>query len=698
MHLLRLHEILKQGDFIYTVIPRRKEDALALARFCREKRIHLCFAEFLWRGEYALGWSWGEKMPRERFYTKADIEEIVEAAGEYYFGRFSICEVGAVLYQPWTYTVNRRVGEYESLPPVRTHGEARDAYVAYCRRWLDYERKEIGGGPLMVVDAGIVFKYLAQAGADILCLEVFPGDPNPLHAALRGAARAYGRPWGVHIAMNCYGGFHLGELWHRRWKTSLYYAYIAGADFVYSGNACYTYNHIVKRGFHSRDMHRARRTLREMYQFARVRGPLVRIGIVHGNLDGTPGLWNRYVWGQRGKKWREGPAERGWRAVDRLFRKEDWAKPTVGGDLDFSGNPPLGQYDIVPIEAPLEVLRRYRCLVFLAWNTMTREIYGKLKRYVQDGGRLVMFLPHLNVDDDRAKPVRLFRDGDFSDLFGVRVIGRERTDVYGAKFVQHSSIRSYRFPVWNPRFDPMFMGIMTPAKVEVRGARVIAGYDNYFHATKEEVLSRPLLVEKSLGKGKAFLVTAWEHPADDGLHLFTEEIIRTVVAGEQGDIRLIGGDRVRYAVYDARARRGGRYRVVYLLNTDLDSAQAARLYVRRRLIGEIRVPPSELRIAYCCGALVIVPDDKRVDLAAWRSARGRHEFRFFSAATQRLHVFNLGEQDTTFSVNGVRSGCGPRMWKTVRLRRTVDASRVDFFAPNFLEEPPVRYGRPGRAY
>ena len=85
---------------------------------------------------------------------------------------------------------------------------------------------------------------------------------------------------------------------------------------------------------------------------------MVTLGVVHGNLDGAPGLWNRYVWGQFiGNKWKEGPAERGWRLVDKFHRKEDWPKESVQGEPDFSGNPPYGQYDVVPIEAPLSVLK-----------------------------------------------------------------------------------------------------------------------------------------------------------------------------------------------------------------------------------------------------------------------------------------------------------------------------------------------------
>lgn len=698
---LREFSALKLGECVLTILPEEKSEALAVARYCRDHRLTLYFAELLCRGSLESG-PHGVVPVRRRgiaAYSKADIGEVIDAAGEYYGGRMTIGEAGGLLYWPKSYVLGRCVGEFACIPPVRTMDQAKEEYIKYLKVFIDYERRTIGKGPLLDVDSALVFKYHAQAGIDVLCLESMPGDPHLMHAAIRGAAKAYGKPWGTHIAMACYGGVHFDELWLKRWKTALYHAYISGAHFVWP--ECGYYDYDQRQGqkfpFHSAEMKHSRRILRECYQFSRVHtrpgaGPSVTLGVVYGNLDGAPGLWNRYAWGQfKGKKWLEGPAERGWRLVDKFHCKEDWPNRNVQGKRDFSGNPPYGQYDVVPIEAPLSVLKSYRCLVFLSWNTMTDAIYQKLKRYVRGGGHLLMNLPHLSTGTDRAKAVKLHRGGDFRDLFGVRILGKGKKDVRGMKCLAHSSLPEYRFPLWRLNADPHFLGEFTPSRLQLAGARVISGYDDFYRITPEQLSLQPILTEHTLGRGKAFLVSAWEYPADEGLLPFTADIIRTVLAGEQGDIRLLGSDRVRYAVYQGShpaTRR--KVTVVYLLNTDPDCESTARLQINGRLTGAFEIPANQLRLAYVLQGIVLLPESPLVDLKSWTPHRGGSRINFFSARAQGIEVHNVGRAAQRVSLNGSSGSLEPGECRTLRVRRAVDAARREFFDPDFLEEPVIR--------
>ena len=723
---LRLHTTLKQGDIVLTLIPREKDEALAVARYCRENKIYLCFSEFLHRGSYDLCWAYREMIPREAFHSKADIDEIIDAAGEYYFGRVTVGEIGGVLYWPKAYTINRRAENWENLPPCETHAEAQRAYVDYCKKWLDYERGELGKGPLMNVDSSIVHKYHVMAGIDVLCLEVMPGDPHLMHAAIRGAARAFNKPWGAHIAMHCYGGMNFDRLYEKRWRTSLFFSYIAGAGFIYPESGHYTYANAARGqqfGFHSKEMKRIRRSLREAWQFARIHmrppnGPRVCLAVAYGHLDGAPGLWNRYAWGQYGHdKWLEGPAERGWRFVDKFHRKEDWPKETLQGDMDFSGNPPYGQYDVAPIEAPLDVLKQYSCLVFLGWNTMTPQIYEKLKAYVEAGGHLVMYLAHLSTHTDRENgdspvssalpartrlgqsPFSLYNNGDFSDLFGVRVTGEGEKDVRGVKCMADSSLKSYRFPLWRVSTDPRLMGNMTPAKVELTTGKVISGHSDFYYLSQEELARQPVLIENSLGRGKAFLVAVREYPGDEGMAPFTDDLLRVVLQGEQGDIRLLSNDRVRYAVYDGRLPASKkRYSVVYLLNTDPDNAATARLWVKGRLTQRFDIPANDLRLAYLCGPLVLIPEDKCVDLQSWHVTSSGYRVDLFTARAQQVEAHNVGTRNVAVTLNGVRRTLSPGDSKRIRLKKRVDPARSEFFSTDFLDEPAAKYKHSGLPY
>ena len=698
---------LKLGECVLTLLPMDRAEALAVARYCKEHQIMLHFSELLFRGSTDLCWAARKKMPRKEFHSKAELDEIIDAASDYYGGRITLGEAGGILYWLKTWTIRRAVNAYVNLRPVQTMAEARDAYVEYLRQFIEYEKQELGKGPLLNADSALVFKYHAQAGIDVLCHEVMPGDPHVMQAAIRGAARAYGKRWGAHIAMACYGGVRLDELWQRRWKTALHYAYITGANFIWPESGHYTYAHGSgqKLAFHSRETKRVRRTLREAYQFSRVHtrppnGPRVGIGVIYGNLDGAPGLWNKYVWGQyRGRKWLSGPAEKGWELVNKFHRKEDWPKESLQGETDFSGNPPYGQYDVVPIEASLRVLESYSCLIFLGWNTMTADIYKKLKQYVKAGGRLVMYLPHLSTHTDRAHDLKLFRDGDFRDLFGVKVLGKGKTDVMGFKCLARSSLDAYRFPFWRINTDPRFIGEITPARLKVTRARIITAYDNVYHTTPERLAAHPILLENSVGKGKAFLVAAWQYPGDEGIRLFAEDVLRTVLAGEQGNVRLLSTDRVRYAVYDgtpARSRR--KCCTVYLLNTDPDCDASARLWLRGRLTHRFEIPANELRIAYCCGSLVLIPQNKLTDLHSWTAAKSRHAFELFSVRDQRLEIHNLGGKNVKVCVNGKTYPCTPDAPTVAEVKRKVDPSRKEFFARNFLAEPKVNYVPSGLPY
>ena len=702
---LRVHKAIKQGDIVLTIMPSQKAEALAVANYCRENQIYLCFAEFLQRGGVGNRTYSGQYSPGQ-FYSRADVKEIIDAAGEYFFARITLGEIGGVLYWPKAYTINnrKRAGGFQNLPACETMTEAQAAYVAYCKKWLDYDREKMGPGPLMIVDSSLLSKYQAMAGVDKLCLEVLPGDPHIMHASFRGSARAFDKPWGAHIAMQPYGGVVFDELWEKRWRTSVFYSYIAGADFIYPESGHYWYGN-DERGQHyrfaSKEMKRVRSVIREAWQFARIHqrpegGPKTTLGVVHGNGDGTPGLWNRYAWGQYhdDSKWLEGPAERGWRFVDKFHRKESWASESVQGEEDFSGNPPYGQYDVVPIEAPLKVLQQYTCLVFLGWNTMTEEIYRKLKDYVEAGGHLLMYLPQLSTRTDRSKSMKLYRDGDFSDLFGVKIKGKFKTDMRGVNCMADSSLKSYRFPLWRINSDPRFMGNITPARVQNTGARVISGWSVTYRIALEKITSQPMIVENSVGKGKAFLVTAWEYPADEGLRSFTNDLLRVVLQGEQGEIRLLSSDRVRYAVYDGRVGGNGRkYSVIYLLNTDPDCNAQARLWVRGQKTGEFTVPANDLKLAYQCGDAVLLFADKCVDIKTWKVNNGKHVVELFSARPQKVEVHNVGKADLTVSVNGSRISCAPGEKKSLRLEKCVDPRRKEFFAPDFLSEPPVKYRR-----
>lgn len=694
----RLFKKIKLGNSILTSVSEDQQKMLEMMKFCRENNIYINFGEVRHRGSMDYGWGWGKRVSKENYFSKKVFDAIIDEAGPYYFGRYSIGEMGLRLYGPESYEVEWRGDTWPKLPQVTTMEEAKIAYVEYTRQWINTERS-LSKGPLINVEAGMTFKYLAPAGLDKLCLEMMPGDPHLMVASIRGAARAFNKPWGAHIAMAWYGGISLDELWQKRWKTSLYYSYISGAQFIWKESSPIAYNvGEPKLDFKNPKMKQTRRILREAYQFAGIhsrpaKGPKVRVGIVYGNNDGSPGLWNRVAWGQYGdQKWLEGPAERGWNLTGELYRKEKWSNEMVQGEIDFSGNPPYGQYDVVPIEASPDVLKRYSALIFLGWNNMTDEIYEKLKNYVSGGGHLVMYVPQLSTETDRGKEIKLFRNGDFSDLFGVKVLGPGRKKIQGIKCMANASIKSYHFPKWRIETDPRFLGLFTPARVQLTGGKVISGFSDSFNILKDQLESRPVLVENHLGAGYAYLVTVYEFPADNGIIRFTKDLLRTVLQGEQADIRAMCNDRIRYAVYEGTLPGSKeKYETIYFLNTDPDNPGGFKLWIRGKFSQKFELPANKLRIAYLCGNILLVPEHKTIDLANWKAGVKSADFKFYSATNQRIELFNPGSNMQHVSINGLTVTIKPGDHAVIKLERTIDPLRKTFYDKDFLFEPEVDY-------
>ena len=598
-----LVEEVKCGDLVCPGIGRSFEKAMAMARYCRENDVALiqqrmCGNELQ---ELLLDFEVPEDDAHKHgFYSKEEYLKIMKEFGSALVARMTLNEIGGTAYWPKAYAVNRAVGEWPQLAPAKDMAEAKRSYMRLVRKVIAQDRKWAPTTKLCDGDSSIYFKYHREAGVDLTMLEYMPADTDLAVAAARGASRDAADPrWISYIAMEAYGGKFRDELFYKRWRTALYHNYIAGASFINSESG-HVHGEIHGSNFPTDhpETERYRSVLRDFYRFCRRRprpknGPKANVGIVHGNLDGYTGLWADHVWGQyEGDHWRYGPAEWSWEHVKWLHRKQPWASKTLSGDANFTGNPPMGQYDIVPIESSQKNLNRYKCLVFLGWNTMTAAIYRRLKEYVRRGGHLFMAVPHLSVETRRDKDIKLYRNGDFRDLFGVRVLGKgPMLEDGGFRFVRDSALSRYRFPCWAERGDPQYLGgrDIPTAHVDVARARVLA-VTKYSHRIELETWREPLFVENRLGRGMAFLVTAWTWPGHSGLAEFYQDLFRAIIAAEQGPIRVSGADTLRHAVYNEAG-----IETVYLLNTDPDVRQEAHLHAGGEVFS-VSIPPAEIRI------------------------------------------------------------------------------------------------------
>lgn len=72
---------------------------------------------------------------------------------------------------------------------------------------------------------------------------------------------------------------------------------------------------------------------------------------------------------------------------------------------------PYGPVDLLPVEAPQDVMDRYKLMLFLGWNTYDENDFQRIKQYVFDGGTLLLSAAHFNAELQPDQPVR-FPDND----------------------------------------------------------------------------------------------------------------------------------------------------------------------------------------------------------------------------------------------------------------------------------------------
>ncbi len=613
------------GDYVVLFVGAWPLEQLReVVAFCKANKLRFVMDE-MWRRT--------QPAPRPKYadFNREAFRALIDEAEGCFDGTLFMCEYGGLtLYWPDA-TVT---GSPNVIPPTPCAAEARDHLVAKLKELVAAATDWLVPRPLVLIEAAPIARYLYEAGIDRVDLEItYDRFTEMQYAATRGATRAAGRPrFGVDMAMVCYGGNRLDPLWVHRWKISLYQAFIRGADPIYSEHGIMDNRH---RG-HDLDAEAppVRRYREELGAFARFCAahprpsgwPRTKLAILHGHLDSfaPSGVGQTHVWGQRGPSGVPvGEPEASWELFHTLFQSRHWEHPCAEGDADRSGNPPLGQVDLLPAECPLEAWSAYSAVICLGWNTMTPELYATMKAYVEQGGHLIASLAHLDTRTRRDAAPKLIHDGDLREIFGLRATLADNVCAEGFKFLRRPPLGDYRFPLWTTVCDSLYRdGGFPKADLELTTAEVLAGgSDRYGDGGRVE--SDPILTVNRLGRGQAMLVNATVYPAHFGLRRFYADLLGVVAEAQSDDIEVLCGDRVRYAVYSEPEMD-----VLYLLNTHPDCAQEVLVSngnVRRAVLS---VAPGALRVVYLNAGGLYSPEhpEARVTALNWRAGKAEPVF------------------------------------------------------------------------
>ena len=545
----------------------------------QEKGAFLKWAKFL--AENKIYFHFGTHRPPKESVPQFD-EELVSAlreiAGEYFVGD-AISEPGTAMvsnfagyYPPAGYLENQPRADFQDMK------EAAESYVAAVGTYV--EKNRVVNMPNVVnIEATAIIKHNLAAGIDIPILEMMNGNPDTHIPFARGAARAYGKAlWGVLIAHEWYGGMrHSDILKRKRLEVAYKYAYMSGANIIVmeSGDeAIHAYSQ--KYDASSELCAEYRKVLSDIAEYAKqdIRpegGPKSEVAFVSGRYDAWGGFCGSSVWNQFGRpEWGYGDAEYSWKLLDEIGTRRSWSDVSNYGDSDTSAFPAFGMYDVVPIEAGVDALCKYKYLIFAGWSSMTDEDMDKLAEYVRHGGKLLMSAAHLNGNTARDGEFRIPPNEKVEKLFGCRFTGEFRKANSGTKFIKNSVNPEILYPVNEDMMgDPQFSaGYAEYADVELCGGEAIGVLsDSFWKEGNEKLIS---IVENKLGKGTATLITSVNYPGNLAVYPLYRAIMREIISASARNckVKVIGSEKVRFAVYENK---------IYLLNTDYDLSATVKL-------------------------------------------------------------------------------------------------------------------------
>ena len=225
-------------------------------------------------------------------------------------------------------------------------------------------------------------------------------------------------------------------------------------------------------------------------------------------------------------------------------------------------------------------MKQYEWVIFCGWNTMTPEIYETLKAYVKGGGRVLISAAHMRDSIDRNEKGN-FVGEDIEEFIGAKIGDGLINTCDGFKFSRNSIAPGVIYPGTLDRMtDPAWSGGYTDyVKVEPTTAKVAAYVSDTFLPAPDRDF--PAVIENKYGDGYVIFMATSEYPGAPEVFPLYKIMTKQVLCASHrtSDIKVIGSDKLRFAVYGDEEN----YKV-YILNTDYNSEQRARVYYNGELI------------------------------------------------------------------------------------------------------------------
>lgn len=258
--------------------------------------------------------------------------------------------------------------------------------------------RESRGESIRHTGPSTLFRYFFQAGYQWVGAEQMYGPEEIILSSLRGASRAYDQ--------DNYGSLHAVQWGSHpftapvhalRLYMSLTLSYMHGSSEINTEEGLWTDEYMNDRYTKSGKEHlRAQTHLLDYVETHTRRGEMhVPIAIFQGRNCSWKSFGRTSIWSQKGRKWAFNNANKSFDLLNIFYPNNsvNWCGPNK-----WFSETPFGAIDIVPIEASSKVLSKYKCLVFLGWNSYDESDFVRLETFVQNGGKLILSAAHLNSE------------------------------------------------------------------------------------------------------------------------------------------------------------------------------------------------------------------------------------------------------------------------------------------------------------
>lgn len=254
---------------------------------------------------------------------------------------------------------------------------------------------------------------------------------------------------------------------------------------------------------------------------------------------------------------------------------------------------PYGQADIFPVDSRDGIPSQYKLLIMTGWHTMTEKLFEKLTAFAENGGDLVILLPHFTSSTLKSELESTINNTWLSRLCGVEITGEARVEcAVGDQRVMEQPEKYQR--------TTKFLSDATVNDQLGQSARfatrnLIANGANSAIVIENAENSAPFLVENKLEKGVVHLINIANFPEHKTPYLLINEVIRDIADNCDFDVKLKSGKHINHVVYPSESADDNGLSI-YVVNNDWfgeGEEQHAVFEISGKEIS-IEVPPREV--------------------------------------------------------------------------------------------------------